>query len=144
MPSNDRIIVEKELSYEINGSFYDVYNELGFGLTETLYARAMEIALRAKGLNVEREVPVIVRFRGQRIGYQRLDMLVEGRVVVENKATERLAEAARKQLRCYVNITRSPLGILLHFGPVPKIYRELGPSAVGLTLAGPRTTGTAE
>lgn len=120
------MIVEKELSYAINGCFYEVYNEFGFGLTEPLCARALEIALRAKGLLVEREYPVIVRFRGQQIGFQRIDMLVERRVVVEIKSTERLAESARRQLRCYVNLTGLDLGILLHFGPMPKSYRELG------------------
>ena len=138
------IIVEKELSFEINGSFYDVYNEFGFGLTEPLYARALEIALRAKGLLVEREYPVVVRFRGQQIGFRRIDMLVQRQIVVEIKATERLADSARQQLRCYVIITGLPLGILLHFGPVPKIYRELGTSANGFGAAGPRTAGTAE
>jgi GxxExxY protein len=51
---------------------------------------------------------------------------VERRVIVELKSTERLPESARRQLRSYVTATGLDLGILLHFGPVPKFYRELG------------------
>jgi GxxExxY protein len=108
------------------GCFFDVYNELGYGFVEPLYARALEITMRERGLWVDREYPLIVTFRGEQIGFCRIDMLVERRVVVELKSTERLAESARRQLRSYVTALRLDLGILLHFGPVPKFYRELG------------------
>lgn len=120
-----RTFVEAELSRTIVGCFYDVYNELGPGLFESLYSRALEIALRERGLRVEREYPIAVRFRGQQIGYQRVDILVEGKVVIENKATESVSEAARHQLRCYLKAMKLDLGILLHFGPKPNFYREL-------------------
>jgi GxxExxY protein len=67
-----------------------------------------------------------VSFRGQQIGFHRIDMLVEQRVIVELKSTERLAESARRQLRSYVTAAGLDLGMLLHFGPMPKFYRELG------------------
>ena len=79
-------IVERELSYAIQGSFYDVFNEMGPGLTEVLYSRALEIALKERGLSVERECPVQVHVRGHLIGSHRLDMLVNRRIIVENKA----------------------------------------------------------
>jgi GxxExxY protein len=126
LDSAARFIVEKELSHELVGGFFAVYNELGFGLTEPLYSRALELVLLGRGLRVDREYPTVVRFRGQQIGFQRVDMLVEGRVVVEVKATERLAVSARRQLRCYVAVLGLELGILLHFGPYPSFYRELG------------------
>jgi GxxExxY protein len=69
--------------------------------------------------------PIVVAFRGQTIGFHRIDILVEGRVVVEIKSTERLSETSRRQLRNYVNAAGVGLGILLHFGPTPKFYREL-------------------
>ena len=75
-------IVEKELSYEIVGGFREVYYQLGYGLSEKFYARALEIELRHRGLRVEREYPVPVFFKGIQIGYERLDMIVERRVVV--------------------------------------------------------------
>jgi GxxExxY protein len=125
-PPSRPFIVEKELSHSIVGSFLEVYNELGFGLVEPLYSRALEIVLRARGFQVDREYPLIVKFRGQQIGFQRLDMLVERRVIVELKSTERLAASDKRQLRSYVKAMGLDLGILLHFGPVLTFYRELG------------------
>jgi GxxExxY protein len=95
-------------------------------LVESLYARALEITLKGRGLTVDREYPIVVKFRGHQIGYQRIDMLVERRVIVELKSTERLSDGARRQLRSYVTARGADLGILLHFGPLPTFYRELG------------------
>ena len=119
-------VVDRQLSHAIVGCFYEVYNELQYGFVESLYARALEIAMRERGLRVDREYPLTVMFRGQQIGFHRVDMLVESRVVVELKSTERVPESARRQLRNYVNGLGLKLGILLHFGPSPRFYRELG------------------
>ena len=123
--SSHAVIIEKDLSHAIVGCFFDVYNELGYGFVEMLYARALEITMQQRGLRVDREYPITVTFRGQRIGFHRIDMLVERRVIVEIKSTERLAESSRRQLRNYVKALGVDLGILLHFGPIPKFYREL-------------------
>ena len=124
--SSRRVIIERDLSHAIVGCFFEVYNELGYGFVESLYARALEITLQGRGLRVDREYPIVVTFRGQRIGFHRIDMLVERRVIVELKSTERLAESARRQLRSYVTALELELGILLHFGPVPRFHREVG------------------
>jgi GxxExxY protein len=118
-------IVKPHISYAIQGAFLDTYYELKYGLNEKLYARALELALAERGLSVEREFPIKVVFRGRQIGFHRLDMLVERRVIVEIKASEVLARAAFQQLRCYVSASRLQLGILLHYGPEPAFYREL-------------------
>ena len=118
-------IVERELSYEIQGAFYETFNELGPGLSEVLYVRALEIVLVERGLTVEREYPVVVEFRGQQIGFHRLDMLVNHRVILEIKAGPKLPPIAIPQLRNYLGITKLDLGILLHFGIKPVFYREL-------------------
>ncbi len=123
--SSTRVIIEKDLSRVIVGCFFDVYNELGYGFIELLYARALELTLQQRGLRVDREYPIAVSFRGRQIGFHRIDMLVEQRVIVEIKSTERLAERCRRQLRNYVKALGVDLGILLHFGPAPKFYREL-------------------
>ena len=125
-PGSRPELVEKDLSGVIVGRFFDVYNELGYGFVEPIYARGLDIALREEGLRVDREYPIAVTFRGQQIGFHRIDMLVEQRIVVELKSTERLAETARRQLRSYVTALGLDLGMLLHFGPTPKFYRELG------------------
>ena len=118
-------IVERELSYEIQGAFYDTFNEMGRGLSEVLYSRALAIALRDRGLEVELEYPLDVHFRGHLIGTYRLDMLVNKRVIVEVKAGDKLPEIALPQLRNYLAISKLELGLLLHFGMKAVFYREL-------------------
>lgn len=127
-------IVEKELSFLIVKAFFEVYKELGFGFLEQIYARALEVVLRRMGLNVEREVPIPVFFQGEQIGFHRVDMLVEGRILIEIKASERVADVSHAQLRNYLSAFRHSgrdvaLGILLHFGPKPKFHRHL-PSGI--------------
>ena len=53
--SSRPVIIEKELSDAIVGCFFEVYNELGYGFVESLYARALEVAMRGRGLHVDRE-----------------------------------------------------------------------------------------
>ena len=118
--------VEGELSREIIGAFYEVYNALGPGFVESVYSRALEIALGERGLTVEREFTVQVLFRGRQVGVHRIDMFVERRVVVENKATHRVADAHLRQLLSYITAANVELGILLHFGPHATFHRVLG------------------
>jgi GxxExxY protein len=122
---SSRVIVEKDLSHSIVACFFEVYNALGYGFLESMYARALEIAMRRRGLRVEREYPVTVFFEGQQIGFHRVDMLVERRVIVEVKSSERLPGSAHCQLRSYVKALDLELGLLLHFGPAPKFHRQL-------------------
>jgi len=114
------------LTREIIGAFYEVYNALGYGFLERLYKRALEIALRRRGLTVEREFPIAVSFQGQEIGHHRLDMFVERRVVVEVKSTRQLTDADRRQLLSGVNAANVEVGLLLHFGPNADFRRILG------------------
>jgi GxxExxY protein len=120
-------IVEPQLSYSIVGSLYEVYNELGFGFLESIYARALELVLRERGHIVDREYPLHIRFRGQQIGFHRCDLIVDRRVIVEIKATEHITDAPKRQLRNYLSATSVELGILLHFGPKANYFRVLGP-----------------
>ena len=118
-------IVEKELSYAIVSGMYVVHGELGFGFVEPIYARSLQKVLTRHGLHVEREVSLPVMFQGEQVGYHRVDMLINDRIVVEIKSTERVADAAFRQLRSYVAAMKVDLGILLHFGPSAKFYRVL-------------------
>ncbi len=98
-------------------AFFVVYNTLGFGFLETVYERAIYVALRNRGVHVERQVPFEIYFEGDLVGRHRADLLVEHRVVVEVKATHALQEGAKRQLLNYVTALNLDLGLLLHFGP---------------------------
>ena len=121
-----RQLVEEAITREIIGAFYDVYNTLRFGFFESIYSRSMEIALRDRGLTVEREFPIDVYFRGICVGRHRIDLLVARRVVLEVKSTHAIADANKRQLLSYLTAMDLEVGLLLHFGPRARFYRVLG------------------
>ena len=116
-------LVEEALTRSIIGALYEVYNTLGFGFLEHLYVLALEQELHARGHKVSRQVSVPVFYKGRRLGTQRLDMIVDDKVIIEVKSTFDLHPAAHRQLRSYLQGTRLQLGFLLHFGPEAKFYR---------------------
>lgn len=117
-----RELTEEAISKAVIGAFYDVYNDLGYGFFEHVYVLALEMELIARGMKVQREVWVPVFYKRVRIGYQRTDMLVEDRLVVEAKSTEKLAENASRKLFNYLHATKLEIGLLLHFGPKARFY----------------------
>jgi GxxExxY protein len=66
-----------------------------------------------------------VFFHDVEVGQHRIDMLVEGRIIIEIKSTERLSDIPKRQLRNYLSAKNLELGILLHFGPRAQYYRVL-------------------
>ena len=91
-------LLHGDITASIIDSFFDVHKELGHGFREYIYSRALERLLIAKGHKVEREVPVMVYFRGEPLAFERMDMLVDETVVIENKAREPLDPDAQGQL----------------------------------------------
>jgi len=114
---------EERLTHSIIGGFYEVYNYYGFGLSEKVYTNALEIELRARGHKVDREVSILIYYKGIPVAWQRVDMIVDDKVIVESKASARLPPDAEPQLLSYVRATRLELGLLLHFGPKPYFRR---------------------
>ena len=127
--SKSSALILPELTGAITGAFFEVYNELGYGFLEEIYARALGIVLRDKGLTVHREYPIRIRFRGQQIGFHRCDMLVARQVIVEIKATEVLASGAKNQLRNYLTAMNRDVGLLLHFSPTKQSITEFSGDA---------------
>jgi GxxExxY protein len=118
-------LVYERLSHSVIGAFYDVYNTLGFGFLENVYAVSLDRELRDRGHSVGREVFVPVVYKGAIVARQRLDMVVDEKMVVEVKSTYELHGAAPRQVYNYLRATGMQLGLLLHFGPRPKFYRIL-------------------
>jgi len=116
-------LLEERLTRTIIGAFFEVYNYFGFGLFESLYVNALATELRSRGVFVRREQWTSVTYKGEQIGLQRLDMVVADRIVVEAKATDRLAPIATRQLLTYLRASNLQLGLLLHFGPDPRFFR---------------------
>ena len=105
-----------EISYQIRGAVFDVYNELGPGLMENVYEKALIIELLNRGLQVENQVPIEVLYKGFDLGLQyRLDVLVNKQVIIELKSVEILLPVHHKQLITYLKLARKPLGFLINF-----------------------------
>lgn len=109
-------MTENELSYKIRGAIYEVYNNLGPGLLESIYVKTLEWELINQGLKVQREVPVPVYYKDEKmnLGF-RLDLLVNDKVIIEVKSVEALAPVHHKQVLTYLKITELKLGILVNF-----------------------------
>jgi len=116
-------LLEGDLTGRIIKCFYRVYDTLGFGFLESVYLKAMLLELAAEGLNASAQAAIDVWYGDQKIGHFRADILVEGRVIVEIKASELLASDARKQLLNYLRASKVEVGLLLHFGPKASFHR---------------------
>lgn len=118
-------LYEGKLTHSVIGAFYEVHNNLGFGFLERFYVAALERELLERGHRVAREVSVNVVYKGQELGSQRLDLVVDEKLVIETKAASELHKSATRQLYNYLRATNLELGLVLHFGPEPKFYRVI-------------------
>ena len=116
-------LLEERLTRSVIGAFYEVYNTLGFGFLEHVYVMALERELLVRGHRVGREVSTHVTYKGHVLAVQRIDMIVDERLVVETKATLETPKAAERQLLNYLRATNLEVGLLLHFGPEAKFHR---------------------
>jgi GxxExxY protein len=92
-----------------------VHQSLGPGYTEAIYHDAMGIDLMLEGLRYEREVAIQLTYRGQPLRPHRLDLVVEGLLVVELKAVERLAKVHESQILSYLRAGQYKVGLLMNF-----------------------------
>ena len=120
-----RPLLEEKLTESVIGSFFDVYNTLGFGFLENVYITALEIELAAKGHAVRREAALPIHYKGRRIAMYRADLVVDDVLILEVKSAAMLPPASERQLLNYLRATNLQVGLLLHFGPEPKFYRRV-------------------
>lgn len=109
-------MTENDISYIIRGAIYNVYNNLGAGLLESVYVAALKYELEKHNLDVKTEVPVPVIYEDVKLelGF-RLDILVNNKVIIEVKSVENIAEVHHKQVLTYLKLTNLKLAILVNF-----------------------------
>ena len=96
------------------------HHELGPGLLESVYQRCIVVDLENEGLRVQSEVPVPIFYQDRKIhndGF-RLDLLVNGKIVVELKSVSQIQDVHKKQLLTYLRLAKKPLGLLINFNEV--------------------------
>jgi GxxExxY protein len=105
----------------VSGDVVDValrlHRDLGPGLLESVYEMVLAGRLEQMGYAVVRQKPVNIEFEGMRFEAAfKLDLFVDGRLIVEVKSVERLTGVHGKQLLTYLRLTRQPVGLLINFG----------------------------
>ena len=115
--------VSLQLDAELNqlietviGCAYQVMNELGTGFLESVYEKALQVALAQADIRAERQVPITVRFRQAVVGEFYADLLIEKMLIFELKTVDELAPEHQAQVINYLNATGIPAALLINFG----------------------------
>ncbi len=102
-----------------------VHNILGNGFQEVIYQRALAIEMRLSGLTFEREMEMPIYYREQNIGTRRVDFFVEGCVMVELKAIEKIIDVNKAQAINYLEAYHIADGLLINFGGLSLDFKRL-------------------
>ena len=116
----------RALTERIIGAALRIHSELGPGFLESIYEEALAVELRLLGLAFERQKPVPIFYRGQPIGEHRLDLLVQGCVVVELKAIAALENIHFAIARSYLKALGLNDGLLLNFAATRLVIKRIG------------------
>ena len=110
------MLIEDQLTEEIIGAAIEVHRALGPGLLESAYEECLCHELKLRGLSVQRQVPLPVIYKGVKLdcGYK-LDIVVEGTVILELKTVENLAPVHEAQLLTYLRLSGIKIGLLINF-----------------------------
>ena len=104
------------ISSDVVGEAIRIHRELGPGLLESVYEAVLAAALMRKGYSIARQVPVAIEFDGLAVDCAfRVDILVEGKLVLEIKSVEQIAKVHAKQLLTYLRLMKQPVGLILNF-----------------------------
>ena len=108
--------MDRDYTYRIIGCVYEVYNQLGPGLLESIYESAMIHELRSNGFEVRNQVQVPVYYKGELINHDlRLDLIIDGRLILELKSVVDYRKLFEKQLFTYLRLMNCELGYVINF-----------------------------
>jgi len=108
--------------YNLMAAAFEVYNDLGGGLSEEIYEESFERELASRRIAFESQPELKVFYKGTPLNKRlKPDLIVVGEIVVELKAAKNLAEEHEAQLLNYLRVTRKPVGYLINFASFPKV-----------------------
>jgi GxxExxY protein len=122
-PRDSSRLLYSDVTEKIIGVFFDVCNDLGHGFIEPVSENALVVALNAAGLEVSRQVPIAVWYRGVHVGEFRADLVVNKAILRELKAAKAIEFAFEKQILNYLRATNVEVGLILNFGPTAQFRR---------------------
>ncbi len=105
-----------DLTYKIRGALFEVYNQLGPGLLESVYEMALMKEFELQGIKAKSQVALPVEYKGEylELGF-RLDIIVEQKVIIEIKSVKELEDVHKKQLLTYLKLSEIQVGFLINF-----------------------------
>lgn len=106
---------ENELTHEIIGSAFEVLNTLGNGLLEKPYENALAIELSVRGIEIDQQKAFLVRYKNHEVGNYIPDLIANGRVIIDTKVIDKIANTERAQMLNYLKITDLRVGLILNF-----------------------------
>ena len=118
-------LIYSELTNEIISSFYEVYNNLGYGFLEKVYENALFVELRKRSLFIEKQRPIAVYYKDEKVGNYYADLIVNKEIIVEIKTASAICEEHEFQLINYLKATELEVGLLLNFGKTPEFKRKI-------------------
>ena len=118
-------LLHEELTDAIIKTFYEVYNELGYGFLEKVYQNSLYLELKNKGFKVEAQKKISVYYKGIEVGEYYADLLVEDLIILELKAAECIVKDFENQILNYLRGTDCEVGLLLNFGKKPEFKRKI-------------------
>lgn len=117
-------MLHEDITDLIIKSFFDVYNELGYGFLEKVYENALMIELAKNGLDCQKQIPLKVYYKETEVGVFYADIIVNDCIILELKAGP-LKEEHEFQILNYLKATEIEVGILLSFGKKAKFIRKV-------------------
>ncbi|TDI86879.1 MAG: GxxExxY protein [Caldithrix sp.] len=106
----------EDITEDIIGSAFEVYNVLGYGYLEKVYQKALQVELLNRGRTAELEHRIIVKFKGTIVGEYEADLFVDDKVIVELKITKNYNPKDEPQLLNELKATGIKVGLLINFG----------------------------
>jgi len=118
-------LVYPDLSFQVVGVLFEVYNALGYGFAEKIYQNAVATGLTNAGLKFQEQVYAPVAFEHELVGSGYLDFLIEDKIVLELKKGDRFAKAHIDQVYQYLISKQLRLGILAYFAPKKLHFKRI-------------------
>ena len=115
----------KELTKKIIGTFYKVYNNLGYGFLEKVYENALMILLEREDIPAKQQAPADVYFQNKVVGQYFADILIDNKIILELKTVDAIANVHKAQVLNCIRATGIKLGLILNFAKPRFEYKRL-------------------
>lgn len=108
--------LHQDLTYKLRGIFFEIYNKLGPGFAENIYHKAIIQDLENKNISYETEKIISIKYKDKKVGQQKLDLVVDNKIIIEIKATDNMHSLFIKQTLAYLKASDYKLTLLVNFG----------------------------